>query len=363
MNAPFEKTLNPGPSQISNATRQDIENAMTHRIGEISHRSAQFSTISGECITGLRDFLKIPAEYSVFYTSSATEAMSRTIANLVEETSFHFVNGAFSHKFAEVSELLGKKSLHNTVAYGQKNAFFSTEIPEEAELITLTINETSTGVMIQNEEIWGMRKRHPEKLLVGDITSIAGGKHIPLEAADVWLFSVQKCFGLPAGLGIIILSPRALEKSQKLLEKGKNLGGCFSFPILHKSMEKNFQTVETPNVLAIYLLAQQCKRWNSAGGIAAREQETLRKKELFWEILARQQKFSLVPESVESVSDTVFCISGTEEDIKKAHEKAKEKGFALGKGYGKIKETSFRIANFPNILEDDMQSVLATIME
>ena len=64
-------------------------------------------------------------------------------------------------------------------------------------------------------------------------------------------FSVQKGFGLPAGLGILIMR-RDLEF------KGQNISPHRNFKSMINSADQ-YQTMETPNVLDIYLLAKISK--------------------------------------------------------------------------------------------------------
>ena len=53
----------------------------------------------------------------------------------------------------------------------------------------------------------------------------------------------------------------------------------------------------------------------------------------------------------EARSSTVLAISGKEEFISEIKKAAEKEGMQLGSGYGPLKPTSFRIANFPAITE------------
>ena len=101
-------TLNPGPSQLSPETRADIAIALREGVLEMSHRSSAFTEVSRRCIEELRAYLDIPSEYRVFYFDSATHIWHSLAANLVADSSFHFINGSFSAKAREASAALGK---------------------------------------------------------------------------------------------------------------------------------------------------------------------------------------------------------------------------------------------------------------
>jgi phosphoserine aminotransferase len=89
----------PGPSQLYFTVQDHLRKAIRDRIGSLSHRSKEFETIFKEATEGLRELLSIPKGFHVFFAASATEIWERILQNLVNEGSFHLVNGAFSKRF------------------------------------------------------------------------------------------------------------------------------------------------------------------------------------------------------------------------------------------------------------------------
>lgn len=345
----FTITFNPGPSQISQETKNDIREAIENRIIEISHRSKEFDAISQSAIKNLRQFFKIPEDYYVFYTASATEAMELTLRHCVQQKSFHFTNGNFSEYFAQIAQALGKQTTADAAEWGTLNDFAQAQIPDDAELITITANETSTGVMCSDSDIKKIRQRYPNHLLAVDITSNGGVVEYAIKNADIWLFSVQKCLGLPAGLGILIMSPRAYERAQYYT-------GIFSVQNMQKKMAECFETIQTPNVLNIYLLQKQLERWNKTGGLAAKEKETQAKAKKVYDFFKTPFVQNPAHRSI-----TVMTIAGQPVEIEKLHAACKKNSIILGKGYGKIKETTFRISNFPAITKDDFETLFRVV--
>ena len=122
------------------------------------------------------------------------------------------------------------------------------------ELIALTLNETSTGIMCKSNKISSIRKKLTNSLIALDCVS--GIPSIPFNISDVdtFYFSVQKCFGLPSGLGVWVYNEKCLEKNKSISDK-KITGTYHSLKTLHKKT-LDFQTPETPNVLAIFLLSR-----------------------------------------------------------------------------------------------------------
>lgn len=352
-------TFSPGPSKLSNETKQDIHDALDLGIPEISHRSKAFTDVSRTAVEGLRTLFEIPEDYLVFYTSSATEAMELTIRSTVERTSFHFTNGNFSEYFQKISQALGKNALADKVQWGHQNDYEQAQIPEEAELITITQNETSTGVMCDMADIRAVRERCPHSFLAVDSTSIAGLTWVDIAAADVWLFSVQKCFGLPAGLGVMIVSPHVVERAIALADV--NPYGAFGLPKQVDKMTSKYQTVATPNVMNIFLLGRQLERWNAAGGISTLGVEAQKKRQALRTIIDDiPQLLPFVGEEKDR-SLSVMCVKGLPEVIEHCHAICKDAGIELGKGYGKLSEETFRLANFPAITMEDIEK-LGTVL-
>ncbi len=355
-------TFNPGPSQLSPETESDIHRAISDGIVSISHRSSKFTDISRECINGLRELLQIPSDYRVFYFDSATHVWHSMVVSLVEKQTFHFVNGAFSSKARDAAVALHKHAISDEVAWGEQNDFSTAEIPHESELVTACYNETSTGVRMLPKDITLLRTKAPNTILAVDITSCGGAVPMTVSDADIWYFSVQKCFGLPAGLAIAIVSPRAYERALSLHKKGATHAGIWGWENLEETMlNDKYQTPHTPNVLNIFLLAEQCKRWNKSGGLSPIVQETERKMALIDAWIGGHAALSqFVPGTVHR-STTVRTVSADPDWISRAKEACKHDGITLGTGYGKIKSSTLRIANFPAITEHMLEKLFKAI--
>jgi phosphoserine aminotransferase len=350
----FHRTFNPGPSQVSEAVKADLITAGEQNIVGISHRSDACRRILESAASGLRRFFKVPDDYHIIFTGSATEAMELTVRNLVQEQSFHFTNGHFSELFAKVSGAYGKQASVYKAEWGQLNDFAKTTIPKDAEIITLTYNETSTGVSCSNKDVRNLYKRAGDAILVVDITSAAGCVPLEIDQADVWLFSVQKGMGLPSGLGIIFLSPRALERSKRLKH-----AGLFNFQRMAEQSVKH-ETIQTPNVLGIYLLGKQLDRWNAVGSETIFH-ATKAKAELLGEFIGHHKELDYFVKDPKARSQTVMCIEAAPQTIQKMHQAAKAADLVLGSGYGKLKDFTCRIATFPALTLEDNEQLIAVL--
>lgn len=339
----------PGPSQLYKTVPAHIQTSLRENLLSISHRSAEFRNIFKSATQGLRQLLNIPESHEIILTSSATQAMEIIIRNCVNRYSTHFVGGAFANRFFEIATKLGKNS--EKIRFENEQIFDpETNLSPESELICFTQNETSTGVSLNPQSIAQFRKKYPQKLVAVDIVSSCPQVELDWNATDISFFSVQKGFGLPAGLGVIILSPQAFEKSQDATSTGFQ-----NFPDLVKAAHL-YQTIETPNILAIFLLDQLIKDFAKIGIAKIRAQGEAKAK-LIYTFFDNHPKFTPAIKNPDFRSITTIAIetgSSSEDLIKRLA----KKGFILGAGYGEKRNTQLRIANFPAHSIEDVKGLL-----
>jgi len=333
----------PGPSQLYPTCQTHIEEAFEADIASISHRGAAFHTLCAETTAALRALLNIPVTHRIFFVGSATEAMERIIQNCVEKHSYHSVNGAFSRLFYTVARNLGKEAQLREVEYGK--GYEADDIHAgNSELICVTQNETSTGVSIPMDTVYAIKKAYPNVLLALDIVSSAPYADVDFTKVDCVFFSVQKGFGLPAGLGVLIVSPDAVARALRLEKKGVQVGSYHRFSSLLRYADKN-ETPETPNVLAIYLLGKIANDMMRSGMVNLRK-ETERKAAILYGFLMKNDRYRPFVADERLRSQTVIVAevkNGSEYVIKKLA----DHGCIVGNGYKEFKGRHIRIANFP----------------
>ncbi len=347
----------PGPSQLYFTVADHIKAALRTDVPSLSHRSTAFEKIFAEATSGLRELLSIPSAYSVFFTSSATEIWERSIENLVQENSFHFVNGAFSKRYHEIATQLHKKATKIEVKEGEGFGSDYT-IPGGAEVIAITHNETSTGVSWPLNDIYRIRKENPSALLVIDAVSSLPYPAIDFNQVDSVFFSVQKGFGLPAGLGVWIVNERCLAKAESLVTKGVSIGTYHNLPTLHSFAKKN-QTPETPNVLAIYLFSKIVQDFLRRG-IQTIRRETEYKSAILYQALQTHEFINAFVKEPAYQSKSVV-VANTGSRTKEIVAALQAKGLSPGDGYGKAKETQLRFANFPAHSKEQYELLVDTL--
>ena len=349
----------PGPSQLYFTVSDHVKQAFKEGIPSISHRSKAFETISHETTDGLRELLKIPKDFHIFFTASATEIWERIFQNLVEETSFHLVNGSFSKRFHEIGIQLNKTAKKTEAPAGQgfENGLF---IPDNTELIAVTHNETSTGVSLPLEWIYGLKEQNPKALLAVDAVSSLPYPDFDFNLVDTVFFSVQKGFGLPAGLGVWIVNEKCISKAESLSAKKISTGSYHNLASLLSHARKH-QTPETPNVLGIYLLGKVIADFLRRG-IDSIRRETEYKSAILYQTLENHQMIAPFVNEKPFRSKTVI-VADCAERTEKLSAFLLTKELHAGEGYGSAKKSQLRFANFPAHSKEQFELLVDAIAE
>lgn len=338
----------PGPSKIYPQIGAYMQDAIQEGILSMNHRSPACMRLLQETIAHCKEKLGIPADYTVFFASSATECWEIIAQSCLRRqgTVLHSYQGAFGKKWANYTQKLTE--------YAQKEvkvSHFSFEdypLPDEMssqafDLMCFTPCETSNGTAISYQALTRLLPTHA--LSAFDVTSCLGGVDLPLHLGDIWFASVQKCLGLPAGLALGILSPRAVELAYQIQERSH-----YNSLVNILDNVKKFQTPYTPNVLGIYLLNKVLQQIPHIQAIDAQTHKRAQDWYAFFENFEDYKPLALPTQR----AATVICMESTPEKITHLKQKMEEKGIILGNGYDIWKENTFRLANFPAITEEDI---------
>jgi phosphoserine aminotransferase len=347
-----------GPSQLYPTLPKHIQEALDKNVGTISHRGKQFEAIYKHATDGLRTLLQLPSDFEILFLSSATEIWERIIENCVEHTSFHCVNGSFSKRFYEFSVELGKKAVLEKADFGSGFYADKLNIPSDVEAICLTQNETSSGVKMPVAEINKVRAKNSEALIFVDAVSSLPYPQFDYSKIDSTFFSVQKCFGLPAGLGVWIVNKRVIEKAEGLLARGVKTGTYHTLPSLLAKAKDN-QTPETPNAWNIFLLGKVIEDFNNKGVDVIRK-ETDTKAKMLYDYIGNSQNFSFGVADEYLRSDTTI-VANTKISSAEVIKKLDADDVVPGAGYSSYKDKQIRIANFPAISIEQTEKLVAAM--
>ncbi|WP_296619373.1 aminotransferase class V-fold PLP-dependent enzyme [Marivirga sp.] len=353
-----ELFFTPGPSALYFTAEEHIKTALKKGVCSTSHRGQQFKDIYKECQQNLRKLMDIPEDYHVLITSSANEVWERIIENCVENECYHISMGAFSQRFAKIATQLGRTVHELVVEDGTVPDFEAIEVPENAEIITVCLNESACGTSFPLDTINALREKYPDKLIAVD--GVSGVPIIPIDFRniDTLYFSVQKAFGLPAGLGIWIVNNRCLEKAEKMAADGKIIGSYHRLPDMVEKAQV-FQTAETPNILGIYTLAKVASDMLEKG-ILAIIRETDYKSVILNQVIEAHPQLHHFVENEKNRSKTVKVIK-TDFDSSLLIDYLKQKKIHVGTGYGGYKKEQVRIANFPTHSKEQTEMLVDLI--
>jgi phosphoserine aminotransferase len=343
-------TFAPGPSKVYDAVPQYLQDAYAQGILSANHRSAVFMNLYRQTEQLFREKLQVPADFTLLFTSSATESWEIISQSLVEQSSYHLYSGSFGKKWLEYAQYILPATQGQKLGANESIPVDQLQIGPEVDLIAVTQNETANASQVPMSVLQALAARYPEKMIAVDTTSSMGGIALDFSLADVWYASVQKCFGLPAGLGILLLSGKAKEKVARKGERGRY--NSLSFMLENAA---SYQTHYTPNVLGIYLLFRVLQDLDPIAQVDAR----LRKRmEILEQTISQSAAFQLLVDNPATRSTTVAAISGDEQAIVAIKKAAETEGMQLGGGYGPLKASSFRIANFPAITDAEFMRLV-----
>lgn len=227
-----------------------VEEPVLKSLGDypIGHRSPEFSELYRELESGIQKVL-LTQNRVYLGTCSATGLMEAAVRNSVKKACANFICGAFSERWYRIASACGLPCEPFRVEPGLAiKADLVREVLSSGDYdaMTLVHNETSTGVMNPVESIAEVLLDFPGVLFLLDMVSSMASVKVEVDALgiDVALASVQKGWALPPGFSICSVSPRTLERSSELANKGY----YFDFEIMEWYARKN-QTPPPPPCL------------------------------------------------------------------------------------------------------------------
>ncbi len=230
-----------------------------------SHRAAVGKDKLKSAIEGTREVLGIPVDYRIgIVPASDTGAVEMALWSLLGARKVEMLawESFGSGWVTDVVKQMKIDAEVKTAEYGQIVDLGSVDFAND---VVFTWNGTTSGVRVPNGD-WIADGR--QGLTICDATSAAFAMDLPWDKLDVTTFSWQKVLGGEAAHGMIVLSPRAVERLEsytpawplpkifRLTKGGKLNEGIFTGA-----------TINTPSMLAVedYLFALDWAR--SVGGL------------------------------------------------------------------------------------------------
>lgn len=350
-----KKLFIPGPVEV----RPDVlEKMATPMIG---HRSKDASALQRRISDKLRQLFYTKEEI-LLSTTSGSGLMEGAVRSCTTKRAAVFSVGAFGNRWYDMAKFNNVPADLYEVEWGKPT---TPELVDEVlstgkyDLITITHNETSTGIMNPVEEIAEVMKKYPEVIYCLDTVSSMGGTKIEVDklGVDICITSTQKALGLPPGLAICSMSQKAVERAKQVPYRGLYLDLLSLYEYIQK---KDYQYPSTPSLSHMYALDYQLDRMLEEGI----ENRFNRHKEMAEVVRAwAREHFEIFPDE-RYMSNTLTNIKNTRNiDVADLNKKLGERGFQISNGYGKLKDKTFRIAHMADCTMEDIHDVLKNIDE
>lgn len=243
---------------------QALEQALTGR----SHRSTEGLARLAETIERTRSTLSIPADYRIgIVPASDTGAVEMALWSLLGPRGVDVLAWE-SFGLGWVNDVVKQLRLQDVrtlkAPYGELPDLSQVEFSRD---VVFPWNGTTSGVCVPNGD-WLPSER--SGLTICDATSAVYGMRLPWDKLDVTTWSWQKVLGGEAAHGVLVLSPRAVERLEsytppwplpkifRLTSGGKLLEGLFKG-----------STINTPSMLCVEDALDALKWVEQIGGLDA----------------------------------------------------------------------------------------------
>jgi len=230
-----------------------------------SHRASVGKERLKRAIEDTREILGVPADYKIgIVPASDTGAYEMAMWNLLGARPVEMLAWE-SFGSGWVTDVVKQLKLDAKVTTAEYGEIVDLNAVDWNADVCFTWNGTTSGVRVASGDVIPADR---EGLTLCDATSAAFAMDLPWDKLDVTTFSWQKVLGGEAAHGMLILSPRAVERLEgyapawplpkifRLTKGGKLIDGIFSGA-----------TINTPSMLAVedYLL---CLDWaRDVGGL------------------------------------------------------------------------------------------------
>ncbi len=348
-----KKLFIPGPVEVK---PEVLEKMATPMIG---HRSKDASQLQKR-ITGKLQEMLYTREAVLLSTSSGSGLMEGAIRSCTLKRAAVFAVGAFGVRWYEMAQSNNVPVDLFEVEWG--NATTPEMIDEvlstgKYDLITITHNETSTGLMNPLEIIAGAVKNYPDIVFCLDAVSSAGGSKIEVDemGIDICITSTQKALGLPPGMALCTFSQKAIEMAQQVPCRGYYLDLLSLYEYIQK---KDFQYPSTPSLSHMFALDYQLDCILAEG----LEQRFARHIEMAEYTRDWARKYFELFADERYLSNTLTTIKNTRNiDVAALNSELGVRGYQISNGYGKLKDRTFRIAHMADCTLEEVKELIDNI--
>ena len=349
-----KKLFIPGPVEVRKEVLAQMSKPM------IGHRSKEASELQRRISDNLRKLFYTNSEI-LLSTTSGSGLMEGAIRCCTAKRAAVFSVGAFGKRWYEMALCnnvpadIFEVEMGKAIRPNQVEDVLSTG---KYDLVAVTHNETSTGVMNPIKEIGAVIKKYPDVVFIVDTVSSAAGTKIEVDdwGIDICLTSTQKALGLPPGMALCTFSNKAKERAEKV----KNRGFYLDLLALYKYIKKkDYQYPSTPSISHMYALDYQLNYILNEEGLENRFASHIEMANIVREWAKKY--FELFPEEG-YLSNTLTTVKNTRGiNVAELNKELGKRGFQISNGYGDLKEKTFRIAHMADCTVLEVNELLKNI--
>lgn len=345
----------PGPTEVRSA----VLRAMTQPM--IPHRGRAFESMFARQQDALKSIFGTTRPVYIS-SSSATGLMEAGVRCAPEGRVLSVVNGAFSARFAAIVKGCGRATDVLEVPWGE-----TIDLDQLARQLratryaamTIVHSETSTGALTDVRAASRLARENGTVCLVDSVTGI-GGAELRFDdwELDYALTGSQKALALPPGLAFAAASPAFIAGARSTTGRG-----LYFDLVEFEAYAAKSQTPNTPAIPLLFAADVQLAaivregmpaRWTRHVAMAERTyrwvESMAERHDNSLAVLAREGHRS---PTVTSITLPASLPSST------LLEAVAERGFTIGSGYGKNKETTVRIGHMGDHTPAGLEHCLA----
>lgn len=342
----------------------DVSKLYPHVLGR-SHRSKIGKERLALAIDKTKSILGVPDDYHVgIVPASDTGAYEMAMWNMLGARN---VDVCHWESFGKgwFADAISHLKLRDTVQVNEYTADYG-QLPDLSQTnpdhdICFTFNGTTSGVRVPDGCDFISDSR--SGLTLCDATSACFAMDMPWSKLDVTTYSWQKVLGGEGGHGVLILSPRAVERLETYTPDNRPLPKIFRLVKKGKLDAGIFKgvTINTPSMLCVEDYIDALEWAESLGGVAGlqkRSQDNLAVIEAFVAENSSWINFLAQDPAVRSSTSVCLTLDLTAEQIKSFVALLEKEGAALDIGGYRDAPPSIRIWCGSTVETEDVQALM-----
>lgn len=276
-----------------------------------SHRSSGSKAKIKEVITRTKNILGVPDDYKIgIVPGSDTGAVEMAMWTMLGERGVDVLAWE-SFGSGWVTDIVKQLKLEDVrtfkADYGLLPDLAATDSDRD---IVFTWNGTTSGVKVPNAD-W--IKDNRQGLTICDATSAVFAMDLPWSKLDAVTYSWQKVMGGEGAHGVVILSPRAVQRLESYTPD-RPLPKIFRLTKAGKLIKGIFEgaTINTPSMLCIEDALDGLKWAESIGGLSALIQRSEENLSVLKQWVNQQDWIDFLAEDPATISNTSICLKITD---------------------------------------------------